>query len=160
MSENTTESTADNHEVEDVESPAQEIDWKAMARKHEDEKKALRKRLKELEPKAAQLDEITESQKSELQRLQERAEAAERQAQELALAKDRAEVAADKGVPANLLHGTTREELEAAADALLEFRGEQVKPAPRSSSFDKANAALPLNGDGIENALRNALGIH
>lgn len=35
----------------------------------------------------------------------------------------RAEVAAAKGVPADLLHGSTREELEAYADRLLAFRG-------------------------------------
>lgn len=158
MSENAAEATTETEATEPVESPAQEIDWKAMARKHEDEKKALRKQLKELEPKAQQLREIEESQKTELQRLQERAEAAERQAQDLSLAKDRAEVAADKGVPASLLHGTTREELEAAADALIEFRGEQ-KTTPSSSAFEKAGRSLPLNGDGIENALRTALHI-
>ena len=158
MSENVTENT--ESDAAEVESAAQEIDWKAMARKHEDEKKALRKQLNELTPKAKQLDEIQESQKTELQRLQERLAAAEGQASELALAKDRAEVAAEKGVPATLLHGTTREELEAAADALIAFRGD-TKSTPSSTAFEKANTrALPLNGDGIENALRNALGIH
>ena len=158
MSENVTENT-DATDAE-VESPAQEIDWKAMARKHEDEKKALRKQLKDLEPKAKQYEEIQESQKSELQKLQERLQAAESQTQELSLAKDRAEVAAEKGVPATLLHGATREELEAAADALIAFRGD-TKSTPSSTAFEKANTrALPLNGDGIENALRNALGIH
>lgn len=157
MSENVAENTTP--EAVEVESPAQETDWKAEARKWEQRAKEHRAKLRDLEPKAQRFEEIEESQKTELQKLQERLAAAEGQAQELALAKDRAEVAAEKGVPASLLHGATREELEAAADALLEFRGEQ-RQAPSSTSFSKANAALPLNGDGIEGALRTALGIN
>lgn len=43
---------------------------------------------------------------------------AESEAQALKLS-----VAADKGVPAKLLSGSSKEELEAAAEALLEFKG-------------------------------------
>lgn len=151
------EGTAPEAEGQAVESPAQETDWKSLARKHEDRAKAANAELKELRQKAKRLDEFEESQKTELQKLQERAEQAERQAQELTLAKDRAEVAAEKGVPAKLLKGSTREELEAHADELIEFRGEQ-KSTPSSSAFGKAGAPLALNGDGIEQALRNAIG--
>lgn len=38
---------------------------------------------------------------------------------------NRAEVAAEKGIPAELLSGSTREELEASADALIAFKGDQ-----------------------------------
>lgn len=79
----------------------------------------------ELKAKADKLAEIEESQKTEAQKAEERLAAAEQRAAELELKADRAEVAAEKGVPASLLTGSTREELEAAADALIEFKGTQ-----------------------------------
>ncbi len=57
----------------------------------------------------------------------------------------KADVAAAKGVPAKLLTGSTQEELEAAADELIEFRGEQNQ-APRSSAF-KDVSGEPVKGD-------------
>lgn len=83
----------------------------------------------ELKAKAAQFDELQEASKSELQRVQERAAQLE---QELAAERFnalRASVAAAKGVPASALSGTTREELEASGDALLEWRADQASKA-------------------------------
>jgi len=62
--------------------------------------------------------------KSETQKQADRLAEFERENAELKSAKTRAEVAAAKGVPAALLTGSTQEELEAAADALITFRGE------------------------------------
>lgn len=95
--------------------------WKALARKHEGASKANA-------DKAKQFDELTEAQKTELQKAIDKAEAAEKRAAELEAKSVRSDVAAAKGVPANLLSGTTQEELEASADALLAFRGEKPKP--------------------------------
>lgn len=75
----------------------------------------------------AKLAELEESQKTEAQKAQERLDAAEKRAAELELKATRAEVAAAKGVPVELLSGSTQEELEASADALIAFRGEQAK---------------------------------
>jgi hypothetical protein len=97
--------------------------WKSLARKHEQQSKANA-------DKARQYDELEEAQKSEQQKLIERAEKAERLAAEVEARAMRVEIAAEKGIPANLLSGTTREDLEASADALLAFRGEAAKPAP------------------------------
>lgn len=95
--------------------------WKALARKHEDQSKANA-------GKAKQFDEITDAQKTELERLTERAAQAEAKAAEVEQRAVRAEVSAAKGVPAALLSGSTQEELEASADALLEFRGKVAPP--------------------------------
>ena len=113
----------------------------------------------ELKAKAEKLAEFEESQKSEAQKAQERLEAAEKRAAELELKATRAEVAAAKGVPAELLTGSTQEELEASADALIAFRGEVKQPALQPIPGEGTMGALPLNGDGIESALKNALGI-
>lgn len=95
--------------------------WKALARKHED-------KSKENADKAKQFDDITEAQKTELEKANERAATAEARAAEVEARAVRAEVAAAKGVPASLLTGSTQEELEASADALLAFRGNTTPP--------------------------------
>ncbi len=82
----------------------------------------------DLKAKANKFAEFEESQKTEAQKAQERLEAAEKRASELELKATRAEVAAAKGVPAELLTGSTQADLEAAADALIAFRGQQADP--------------------------------
>lgn len=94
----------------------------------------------ELKAKAAKLSEIEEANKTEAQKTAERLAELERQNAELSTAKLRSDVAAAKGVPAGLLTGSTQEELEASADALIEFRGEQ-KQAPSSSALKRVNGA-------------------
>lgn len=100
---------------------AEATKWKAFARKHEDAAKANA-------DKASQYDAFEEANKSELQKAADRATAAEAKVAEMQARALRAEVAAAKGIPAALLSGTTQDELEASADALLEFRGEKPKP--------------------------------
>lgn len=75
----------------------------------------------------AKVKEFEDRDKSEAQKQQEALEKAQRELADLTVAKTRAEVAAAKGVPAALLTGSTQEELEASADALIAFKGEQPK---------------------------------
>jgi hypothetical protein len=89
--------------------------WKALAKQNE-------ARAKSNADAARRLAEIEESQKSEQQKLADRAEQAERRAADAEARVLRAEVAVAKGLPAELvgrLAGSTREELEADADTLL-----------------------------------------
>lgn len=72
----------------------------------------------------------------------------------------RQKVALEKGLPASLvsrLQGDDEEALSADADALLALLNAPTSPKPDPSQG--AKAALPLNGDGLEQALRNKLGI-
>lgn len=71
---------------------------------------------------ASELAKIRESQKTAEQKQAEALAAAEAQIAELTIARARAEVAASKGVPAELLTGSTEEELSASADALIKFK--------------------------------------
>lgn len=99
----------------------------------------------ELKAAADKLKTFEESQKTEAQKAQERLDAAEKRAVELELKADRAEVAAAKGVPVELLNGSTREELEAAADALIKFKAaneEQQRRVP--NTWDR-----PSNGGSV-----------
>jgi len=134
--------------------------WKQKAREQESRAKA--------NAEAAQkLQQFEDRDKTEAQRLTERAEAAERRAAEVEGRAVRLEVAAEKGLTpaqAQRLVGETREQLEADADALLEM----FKPAPVEDSSElvpsldlgtRGGTPMPLNGDPLEKALRNSLGI-
>lgn len=92
-----------------------------------------------LKSAAEKLAEIEAANQTEAEKTQARLEVAEKRAAELEVQYLRAEVANEKGVPAKLLAGATREELEAAADELIAFRGEQKPPAPKSSALGRVN---------------------
>lgn len=94
----------------------------------------------DLKVRAAKLAEIESANQTEAEKVQARLDAAEKRAVELESKALRAEVAAAKGVPSVLLTGSTQEELEAAADALIAFRGEQKPAGPSSSSLNRVNS--------------------
>lgn len=122
----TDSATAENTETaEGAEPETKEIDWKAEARKHEQRSKENAAKAKANEGAAQRLAEIEDANKTELEKIAARAEAAEKRAAELEAKSIRSDVATAKGVPASLLTGSTQEELEASADALIAFRGEQ-----------------------------------
>jgi hypothetical protein len=113
--------------------------WKSLSRKNEDQAKANA-------DKAKQFDTLEESKKTELQKAQD--ELARIQA-ELATERStslKSQVAAAKGVPAELLTGSTQEELEAAADALLTFKG--VPKAPVQDAAASTVTGKPVAPEG------------
>lgn len=119
------DSTPQGETTTDPQAPAEEIDWKAESRKWEARAKENLATAKANEAAAKRLTQIEESQKTEAQRQQDALAQAQRELAEERTARVRAEVAADKGVPAGLLTGSSREELEASAEELIRFRGEQ-----------------------------------
>lgn len=84
----------------------------------------------ELKAKAEKFDEFQEAAKSDLQRAQERAAQLENELNSEREARVRESIAAQKGVPVTALTGSTPEELEASADALLEWRQAQQRDKP------------------------------
>ena len=94
----------------------------------------------ELKKSADRLAQLEEANKTEAQKTADRLAAAEKRAAELEVKALRAEVSAAKGVPVSLLTGSTQEELEAAADALITFRGEPKSAGPSSSSLNRVNS--------------------
>lgn len=132
---------------ESQENETQETDWKAESRKWETRAKENLTAAKANEDAAKRLAEIEEASKSEAERAAERLAAAEKRAADLEAKATRAEVAADKGVPANLLTGSTREELEAAADALIEFRGTQSQKKPVPNTWDRPESGSSTDSE-------------
>jgi hypothetical protein len=118
---------------------------------------ALEKQLKAFQTQA----EAQEASKlTELERAQKAANDAAAQLAEYQRTTIRQKVALEKGLPASLvgrLQGDDEEALAADADALLALLNAPTSPKPDPSQG--AKAALPLNGDALEQALRNKLGI-
>jgi len=87
---------------------------------------------KVLKEKAARLDELEEASKTELQKAQDAAAAAQAELERYKTRAERAEiaqrVAQDKGVPMSLITGSTKEEMEASAAALLEWKRPPAAP--------------------------------
>lgn len=124
--------------------PTETVDfWKSKAREQE-------KRAKENAAKAAEFDKVTEAQKTEQQRLLERAEAAEQRAAALESAREisewKAQVAKDPkyaGVTADVLRGSSLEEIEDHAASL-----KALLPEPRKAGQVPAEGRTVTTGSG------------
>lgn len=109
----------------------------AIVQKRIGEVSAKYENFEELKEKAQKFDEIEERSKTELQKANERASALEKELDGMKKAdtvrKIREEVAADLGVPANLLNGGTKEECEAQAKSILSFAKPNAYPAVKDA---------------------------
>lgn len=144
----TTDAEVDTPNTEDppkpTPKPAETVDfWRTKAREQE-------KRAKENAAKAAEFDKVTEAQKTEQQKLIERAEAAENRAAQLEAAREiegwKSTVAKDPkyaGITAEVLRGTTLEEIEDHAAAL-----KALLPEPRKAGQVPAEGRTVQPGTG------------
>lgn len=137
-----------------AEDAAQQVDWEAEARKWKELSRKNESRMKENAEKARLYDEAQEQGKSELQKAQEAAAKAEARAAAMEAEALRARVAAATGVDADLLAGSSEEELRASAERLLAWRGAQVpKGAPATDAGvrgDEIRAARQLTRDDLK----------
>lgn len=161
MADETAPHGADNAEAQNApETDAQateqqETDWKAAARKWESRAKENLAAAKANEDAAKRLAEIEESQKTEGEKAAERLAAAEQRAAQLEMKANRAEVAAAKGVPADLLTGSTVEELTASADALIKFK---EAAASRNHVAPNEGRGETVSGEGTAGQFARFLG--
>lgn len=137
-----------------AEDTAQQVDWEAEARKWKELSRKNEARMKENSEKARLYDEAQEQGKSELQKAQEAAAKAEARAAAMEAEAMRAKVAAATGVDADLLSGSSEEELRASAERLLAWRGAQVpKGAPATDAGvrgDEIRAARQLTREDLK----------
>lgn len=143
----------DTH-VAAAEDTAPQVDWEAEARKWKELSRKNESRMKENAEKARLYDEAQEQGKSELQKAQEAAAKAEARAAAMEAEAMRAKVAAATGVDADLLSGSSEDELRASAERLLAWRGAQVpKGAPAADAGvrgDEIRAARQLTRDDLK----------
>ena len=137
-----------------AEDTAQQVDWEAEARKWKELSRKNESRMKENAEKARLYDEAQEQGKSELQKAQEAAAKAEARAAAMEAEAMRAKVAAATGVDADLLSGSSEEELRASAERLLAWRAVQVpKGAPATDAGvrgEEIRAAKQLTRDDLK----------
>lgn len=104
----------------------------------------------DLKAKAAKFDEAEEANKTELQKVTERAKALEDELNGLKEAEKlrtmRAAVAKETGIPANLLTGSTEDEFKAQAEAIKAFAQPQGYPKVRDSSGLSVQTSSVANG--------------
>jgi hypothetical protein len=153
--EPTTEPTEDVTQDTELQSKAQDTDWKAEARKWEARAKADHEA-------ANKWREFEVSQKSDMEKLADELDRYKTEATEASVKLLKLEIASKKGIPneaIELLTGTSQEELEAAADKLLTLMANQSKnTTPRPD----VNQGKPASGgtsaaDQFANALGNLL---
>lgn len=114
-----------------------EVDkWKALSRQNEAQAKANA-------DKARRFDELEEANKSELQKAQDALTAANQRAAEAEAARLRSDIARTKNVPVELLTASDETSLEAQADALLAFRGQQPQAPQSSGATTPSGATAP-----------------
>jgi hypothetical protein len=138
-------------------------------KKANEEAKNHRLKLKELEPLAAKAAELEEAQKSETEKLTERLSASEKRAVEAELRAARLEVAAAKGLnpqQAKYLTGTTPEELEQAAEELIELftAGDPApslpgKPKPRLRGGSQPSSEPEMTPEEMARAVQERQGL-
>lgn len=108
---------------------------------------------RDLETARTRVTEFEQAAMTDQQRVEARATAAEEAATSAQRELARYRVAADKGVPADLLAGSTEEEMAAHADRLIAFGGQRTPPVP---SFD-GGARTPTEGADMNDLLRRRL---
>lgn len=119
--------------------------------------KALSKRLDrerskfadydDLKQKASEYDQLQESQKSELQKERERAEAAEKRASAAERTALVTRIASEEDVIPEVLHGDTEEEMRAAAARIKEWRDTGKRQAPKPKSLKSGSGSDPRDGE-------------
>jgi hypothetical protein len=123
---------------------------------------ALKKANKEAETLRLKLQQFEDAQKSESQKLAERAEQAERERDALRVESLRARIAIAKGVPPDLLEFLTasdEDELNAQADRLM-ARLASTETRPKVDVDQGVRPGpLALNGDPLLDSLKDKLGI-
>jgi hypothetical protein len=144
MPDDTTNTDAAETETDSKEEPvdpAKGDDWEAKYKEMQKHSREWEKRAKDAAPAIKKLAELEEAQKTELEKAQARADAAEKSAAEAAVSALRAQVALDKKLTpsqAKRLVGSTQEELEADADELLaDLKNNAPGTAPSSDGQGK-----------------------
>lgn len=152
--ENQTQPGADQNAGKQYTPPATQADLDRIVEASLASERAKYEGFADFKAKAEKFDQAEAANKTELQKSQEAATSAEKRAAEAEAKLLRAQVAADKGVPAALLTGATQADLEAAADALLAFKGKTPSsPPPEGDGNDVHKGAESSAADVVKAAL-------
>jgi hypothetical protein len=168
MSESTAESTTETVETTENEGDSttevfDETRAREKIKRVNNEAKALRARLKELEPLAQKAQEAEQAKLTDAERFAAQLAEVTRRAEAAETHLLRTTVARRAGLPDELvdrLQGGTEEELEADAERLAELFADKAPSKPvRRSDPSQGSDAHALNGDPLLDSLKTKLGI-
>lgn len=165
MSEEQNGQEAGGEQQSEWKPPASQDELNAIIAKRIERERAKFADYDDLKAKAEKWAEAEEANKSELQRAQERAEAAERRAQEFELNALKMRVASEEGVIPEVLTGGTEEEMREAAQKVKEWAEQGVRKSPpppkslKSGSTGGGDGAL-TGKERAAAALRQMRGAH
>lgn len=100
-----------------------------------------------LKEKASKFDEAEQASKSEIERAQERIKELEAKASTAERSALQQRIAAEEGVIPEVLHGSTEEEMRAAAQRIKEWRDNGKKSAPDPKSLKSGSGGAPASGE-------------
>ena len=106
----------------------------------------------DLKAKAAKFDEAEEANKSELQKAQDAARAAEDRASRAEQTALRARIAAEMNVPVEVLSGTDEESVKASAQKVLDWANSNKKPPAKPGKLKSGSSGSESAGAGKERA--------
>lgn len=134
--------------------PTETVDyWKQRSRENE-------RKAKENADAAKRLADIEDKDKSEQQKLSEKVAAAEKRAAEAEASVLRRDIAATKGLPAGMadrLRGTTQDEIEEDADALLKTL-KDAGGGPKAVDLKQGDRGGDAGGNDVDAWIRKAAG--
>lgn len=113
---------------------SQEEFEKALGRRLERERSKFAD-YEDLKAKASRLDEIEDANKTELQKITERAEQAERRAAQAELSALKTRISAELKVPVEVLHGEDEATMRASGQKVLEWANQGRRPVPPVTSL-------------------------
>lgn len=149
-----------NPNTPNFDGPFDEAKAQRLVENLRESERKLKEELATLRPKAAELDKLEESKKTELQKLTEQLTAETAKREELERQALRFQVGVAKGVPAELidrLKGDTEEALGADADKLLALVTPEAPGVPRASRAQGAPEGGSPKG-GMNDRIRQAAG--
>ena len=100
----------------------------------------------DLRAKASKFDEVEQASKTELQKAQERAEAAEKRAVEFEQTALKTRIAVEMGVIPEVVSGTDEKTMRESAQRVLDWAAQGKKPAPKPTQLASGSAA-PKSGE-------------
>lgn len=159
----TPDAEAPNAEATEAPDPDKELlsqadDPDAVRKALQREREAAKEAKRRADEFAAKVAEFEDRDKTETQKLSERAQSAEERATQAEMKALRFEVAVKKGLTgeraalANRLQGNTKEELEADADQLLTLLAEK-----QETSFDGGPRGTPASPRDMDSLIRGSL---
>lgn len=126
--------------------PASQDEFDRMVASRLDRERSKFADYDDIKAKAEKFDAAEEANKTEIQKATDRAAAAEQRALEAERQSLKSSIAAETGVPVEVLHGDDEASIRAAAQKVLDWSKTNKRPTPHVSALKSGSAAEDSSG--------------